>query len=239
MTAERPPSQPTRTRPSVGPSSWRRILSIVATLVAGAALAVVLVRGSNQPPGGHDRLSHRHVVRLFPSASALPVGLGPSPPTRFLVERPDGRPSSGRLRPARPRGQPRSISVSCYGVDAELAFARDHEFGRWRRIHGRDRDAAGRRDSGRHEPARWAATRSSSAAEPIVADITAPTTLDLAVLQSVAVCRRRGDEPGALREPTTLVGRRRPRRVGVSGRPSVGSSRARSPAQAPARARHP
>ena len=160
------------------------ILSIVATLVAGAALAVVLVRGSNQPAQADTTACRTVTWYAVPSASALPSGWAIAS-TRFLVDVLTttlvGPTPSGATQ-----GPTAFISVSCYGVDAELAFARDHD----------SAVGAGSTDVSvtqlGDETAAVTSPRLGSNTifirrGTLVADITAPTTLDLAVLQSVAV----------------------------------------------------
>ena len=101
------------------------VLSIVAILVAGAALGVVLVRGSGQT-GQPDATACRTVTwYAVPNAATLPAGWAIAS-TRFLVDV-----LTTTLAGPTPSGSTQAptafISISCYGTDAQLAFARDHD----------------------------------------------------------------------------------------------------------------
>jgi len=192
------------------------ILSVVATLVAVGALAVVLVRGPDKGPA--DTNACRTVTwYAVPSAATLPSGWTIAS-TRFLVDvltttLVGPTPSSGTQAPTA------FISISCYGTDAELAFARDHD------------SAVGAGSTEVSVPqlgdqlAAVTSTRTGSNTifirrGTLVADITAPTTLDMAVLQSVAGAvdgamvqalsasprpSTTGASPGAVASPASLA----------------------------------
>ncbi len=159
------------------------ILSIVATLVAGAALAVVLVRGSDQPAQADTTACRTVTWYAVPSTSGLPSGWTIAS-TRFLVDVLTttlvGPAPSGATQ-----GPTAFVSISCYGADAELAFARDHDSAVGAGSTNVSVTQLGDETAAVTSPLLGSNTifvRRGS----LVADITAPTTLDLAVLQSVA-----------------------------------------------------
>ena len=160
------------------------VLSIVAIVVAGAALGVVLVRGPDQAaqPDTTGR-PDGHLVAV-PNAAALPSGWTIAS-TRFLVDVLTTT-LAGPTPSGSTQGPTAFISISCYGNDAQLAFARDHDSAVGAGSTDVSMPPVGDEIGGRHEHAHWAAPRSSSGAEVLVADITAPTTVDMATLESVA-----------------------------------------------------
>jgi hypothetical protein len=211
------------------------ILSIAATAVAVGALAVVLTRGSDQS-GQADANACRTVTwYAVPSVAALPSGWAIAS-TRFLVDVLTttlvGPTPSGATQ-----GPTAFISVSCYGTDAQLAFARDHD----------SAVGAGSTDVGApqlgDESAAVTSARTGSNTifirrGTLVADITAPTTLDQAVLQSVAGVvdgamvqalsasprpSATGAGPGAVASPAA------PASIAPSASPSVGPSPSPAP----------
>jgi hypothetical protein len=158
------------------------VLSIVATLVAGAALAVVFLRESDQA-GQADATACRTVTwYAVPNAAALPSGWAIAS-TRFLVDVLTTT-LAGPTPSGSTQGPTAFISLSCYGTDAQLAFARDHD------------SAVGAGSTDVSVPPvgdESAAVTSTSTVSTtifirrgtLVADITAPTTVDLAVLESI------------------------------------------------------
>jgi hypothetical protein len=163
------------------------ILSVVATAVAIGALAVVLTRGTDTGPTGQaDPNACRTVAwNALPSVSALPPGWAIAS-SRFLV----GILTTTLVGPV-PSGSTQGpaafVSVSCYGTDAALVIARDHEAALG--------DGAGATDVSfpklGDESLAVTSTRTSSTTVYIrrgvlVADITAATSLDQAALQAVA-----------------------------------------------------
>lgn len=188
------------------------ILSIVATLVAAGALAIVLVRGSDRA-GQTDADACRTVTWFaIPSVSALPSGWAIAS-TRFLVDvltttLVGPTPSSGTQAPTA------FISISCYGTDAQLAFARDHD----------SAVGAGATDvsvpqlgdqSGAVTSTRTGSSTIFVRRGTLVADITAPTSVDQAVLQSVA-----GAVDAAMVQALTAS----PRPSSIDSSPGVGAS---------------
>jgi len=193
------------------------ILSIAATAVAVGALGVVLTRGSDQS-GQADANACRTVTwYAVPSAASLPSGWAIAS-TRFLVDV-----LTTTLVGPTPSGATQAptafISISCYGTDAQLAFARDHD------------SAVGAGSTEVSVPqlgdqlAAVTSTRTGSNTifirrGTLVADITAPTTLDMTVLQSVAGAvdgamvqalsasprpSTTGASPGAVASPASLA----------------------------------
>jgi len=164
------------------------ILSVVATLLAVGALAVVLTRGTDTSPTGQagqaDATACRTVTwNALPDVAALPSGWAIAS-TRFLVDIMTttvvGPTPSGSTQ-----GLAVFVSVSCFGTDARLALARDHEAAL----------GAGGTDVGLPQlgDESLAVTSTLTGSTTIyirrgilVADITAATSLDQAVLQAVA-----------------------------------------------------
>jgi hypothetical protein len=198
------------------------VLSIVAILVAGAALGVVLVRGSDQA-GQADATACRTVTwYAVPNAATLPAGWAIAS-TRFLVDV-----LTTTLAGPTPSGSTQAptvfISISCYGTDAQLAFARDHD------------SAVGAGSTDVSVPPvgdQSAAVTSTSTVSTtifvrrgiLVADITAPTTVDLAVLESIA-----GAVDGAMTQ--ALSASPRPSSGGASQGPAASSAAQASTAPA-------
>lgn len=158
------------------------ILSVVATLVAVGALAVVLTRGTDTGQAGPNAC-RTAAWNAIPDVAALPSGWAIAS-SRFLVNIMTttvvGPTPSGSTQ-----GPAAFVSVSCYGTDAQLALARDHEAAL----------GAGATDVSLPPLGdEWLAvtsTRTSSTTVYIrrgilVADITASTSLDQAALQAVA-----------------------------------------------------
>jgi hypothetical protein len=164
------------------------ILSVVATLLAVGALAVVLTRGTDTNRTGQagqaDATACRTVTwNALPDVAALPSGWAIAS-TRFLVDIMTttvvGPTPSGSTQ-----GLAVFVSVSCFGTDARLALARDHEAAL----------GAGGTDVGLPQlgDESLAVTSTLTGSTTIyirrgilVADITAATSLDQAVLQAVA-----------------------------------------------------
>ncbi len=158
-------------------------LSIVAMLVAVVAVAIVLVRGSDSSSQADAKACRTVTWYAVPSATSLPSGWAIAS-TRFLVDvltttLVGPTPSDGTQAPTA------FISISCYGTDAQLAFARDHD----------SAVGAGSTDMSvpqlGDESAAVTSTRTVSNTifvrrGILVADITTPTTVDQAVLESVA-----------------------------------------------------
>ena len=158
------------------------ILSVVATLVAVGTLAAVLVRGTDTGQAGSNAC--RTVAwNALPNAAALPSGWAIAS-TRFLVDIMTttvvGPTPSGSTQ-----GPAAFVSVSCFGTDAHLALAREHEAAL----------GAGATDVGLaqlgDESLAVTSTRTGSTTIHIrrgilVADVEAATSLDQAVLQAVA-----------------------------------------------------
>ena len=158
------------------------ILSVVATLVAVGALVVVLVRGTDTGQAGSNAC--RTVAwNALPNAAALPSGWAIAS-TRFLVDI-----MTTTVVGPTPSGSTQAlatfVSVSCYGTDAQLALARDHEAAL----------GAGATDVSLpklgDESLAVTSTRTGSTTIHIrrgilVADVEAATSLDQAVLQAVA-----------------------------------------------------
>jgi hypothetical protein len=168
------------------------ILSIVATLLAGAALAVGLVRGSNQPLQADTTACRTVTWYAVPGVSALPSGWAIAS-TRFLVDVLTttlvGPTPSGATQ-----GPTAFISVSCYGADAALAFTRDHDSAIGAGSTDLSVTQLGDQTAAVTSP-RLGSNTIFIRRGTLVADITAPTTLDLGVLQSVA-----GAVDGAMRQ---------------------------------------
>ena len=159
------------------------VLSVVAILVAVGAVAVVLIRGSDTSSQADAKACGTVTWYAVPSAASLPQGWA-IVSTRFLVDVltttvAGPTPSDGTQAPTA------FISISCYGTDAQLAFARDHD------------SAVGAGSTDLSVPQLGdqsvAVTSTRMASNTIfvrrgslVADITAPTTVDQAVLQTVA-----------------------------------------------------
>ena len=158
------------------------ILSVVAMLVAVGALAVVLVRGTDTGQAGSNAC--RTVTwNALPDVTALPSGWAIAS-TRFLVDI-----MTTTVVGPTPSGSTQAlatfVSVSCYGTDAQLALARDHEAAL----------GAGATDVSLpklgDESLAVTSTRTGSTTIHIrrgilVADVEAATSLDQAVLQAVA-----------------------------------------------------
>jgi len=160
-------------------------LSFVATLVAVGALAVVLVRGADTGQTGQaDPNACRTVTwSALPNVAELPAGWAIAS-TRFLVDVLTATfvgpvPSGSTEAPAA------FVSISCYGSDAGLAFALDHEAARIAGSTDRSFPKLG------DESLAVTSTRTSSTTvyvrrDILVADITASTSLDQAALETVA-----------------------------------------------------
>ncbi len=103
------------------------ILSVAATLVAVGALAVALTRGTGAEQAAQaDPNACRTVTwDALPDAAALPPGWSIAS-SRFLVD--TVTTSLVGPAPSAPAQAPAAfVSVTCYGNDAALALARDHE----------------------------------------------------------------------------------------------------------------
>src|SRR5664280_3402909 len=200
--------------PSRGSVILAVVLSIVAIVVAGAALGVVLVRGSGQTDQADATACRTVTWYAVPNAATLPSGWAIAS-TRFLVDV-----LTTTLAGPTPSGSTQAptafISISCYGTDAQLAFARDHD----------SAIGAGSTDvSVTPVGDQSAAVTSTSTVSTtifirrgiLVADITAPTTVDLAVLESIA-----GAVDGAMTQA-----------LSASPRPSSGGA-SQGPAASPA-----
>src|SRR5450759_1306645 len=181
-----------RDRQPTGPSAPVRraviltaILSVVATAVAVVALAIVLTRGTDTGQTGQANANTCRTVtwNALPDVAALPSGWAIAS-TRFLVDIMTttvvGPTPSGSTQ-----GLAVFVSVSCFGTDAQLALARDHEAAL----------GAGGTDVGLpqlgDESLAVTSTLTGSTTVYVrrgilVADITAATSLDQAVLQAVA-----------------------------------------------------
>jgi hypothetical protein len=181
-----------RERQPTGPSAPVRraviltaILSVVATAVAVVALAIVLTRGTDTGQTGQANANACRTVtwNALPDVAALPSGWAIAS-TRFLVDIMTttvvGPTPSGSTQ-----GLAVFVSVSCFGTDAQLALARDHEAAL----------GAGGTDVGLpqlgDESLAVTSTLTGSTTVYVrrgilVADITAATSLDQAVLQAVA-----------------------------------------------------
>ena len=193
------------------------ILSIVATLIAGAALAVVLVRGSNQPAAQAEATACGTVTwYAIPERQRAPVGLGDRLDT-FPRRRPDdhaGRPDAVRRdagthrvrRASVATGPTRRGSSPATTIRPSVPAPRT-----WTVTPLGDETAAVT------SPRLGSTTDDLHPAGNIVADITAPTTLDTHGASVGGRGRRRGDEPGLLREPGTFVDDRGAGWVGVFG----------------------
>jgi hypothetical protein len=211
------------------------VLSVVAMLVAVGAVVVVLIRGSDTS-GQADAKACRTVTwDAVPSAASLPAGWEIAS-TRFLVDVLTTT-LAGPTPSGSTQGPTAFISISCYGTDAQLAFARDHD----------SAVGAGSTDLSvpqlGDESAAVTSTRTVSNTifvrrGILVADITAPTTVDQAVLQSVAGAvdaamvqalsasprpSSTGASPGAVASPAALAS------VEPSAIPSVGPSPSPAP----------
>jgi hypothetical protein len=211
------------------------VLSVVAMLVAVGAVAVVLIRGSDTSSQADAKACRTVTWYAVPSAASLPAGWE-IVSTRFLVDVLTTT-LAGPTPSGSTQGPTAFISISCYGTDAQLAFARDHD----------SAVGAGSTDLSvpqlGDESAAVTSTRTVSNTifvrrGILVADITAPTTVDQAVLQSVAGAvdaamvqalsasprpSSTGASPGAVASPAALAS------VEPSAIPSVGPSPSPAP----------
>jgi hypothetical protein len=211
------------------------VLSVVAILVAVGAVALVLIRGSDTSSQADAKACRTVTWYAVPSVSSLPAGWAIAS-TRFLVDVLTTT-LAGPTPSGSTQGPTAFISISCYGTDAQLAFARDHD----------SAVGAGSTDLSvpqlGDESAAVTSTRTVSNTifvrrGILVADITAPTTVDQAVLQSVAGAvdaamvqalsasprpSSTGASPGAVASPAALAS------VEPSAIPSVGPSPSPAP----------
>jgi hypothetical protein len=193
------------------------ILSVVATAVAVVALAIVLTRGTDTGQTGQANANTCRTVtwNALPDVAALPSGWAIAS-TRFLVDIMTttvvGPTPSGSTQ-----GLAVFVSVSCFGTDAQLALARDHEAAL----------GAGGTDVGLpqlgDESLAVTSTLTGSTTVYVrrgilVADITAATSLDQAVLQAVA---------GAVDQAMVQA-------ISATPRPSSTAAAAGTPASSPA-----
>jgi hypothetical protein len=161
------------------------ILSVVAMLISVGALAVVLTRGTNTAQtGGADPNACRTAAwGAVPSVTALPPGWAIAS-TRFFVDNLSTQ-LVGPVPSGSTEGTAAFVSVSCYGSDAALALARSHEAAL----------AAGATDIsfprlGDESLAITSSLTGSTIAYirrgVLVADVTAPTSLDPTAFQAIA-----------------------------------------------------
>jgi hypothetical protein len=211
------------------------VLSVVAMLVAVGAVAVVLIRGSDTSSQADAKACRTVTWYAVPSAASLPSGWAIAS-TRFLVDVLTTT-LAGPTPSGSTQGPTAFISISCYGTDAQLAFARDHD----------SAVSAGSTDLSVPQLGDESAAVTSTGTVSntifvrrgiLVADITSPSSVDQAVLQSVAGAvdaamvqalsasprpSSTGASPGAVASPAALAS------VEPSAIPSVGPSASPAP----------
>ncbi len=157
-------------------------LGVVATLLAIGTLAIVLTRGTDQ--GQADATACRTVTwDALPDAATLPPGWTIAS-TRFLLDIMTttvvGPAPSGSTQ-----GLAAFVSVACFGSDAQLALAHDHDAA----VRGGAQDVS-LPQLGDASLAVTSAVTSSTTIYIrrgiLVADVTGATSLDQSVLQSIA-----------------------------------------------------
>ena len=211
------------------------ILSVVAMLVAVGAVAVVLIRGSDTSTQADAKACRTVTWYAVPSVASLPSGWTIAS-TRFLVDVLTTT-LAGPTPSGSTQGPTAFISISCYGTDAQLAFARDHD----------SAVGAGSTDLSVPQLGDESAGVTSTLTVSntifirrgiLVADITSPSSVDQAILQSVAGAvdaamvqalsasprpSSSGASPGAAASPTA------PASIQPSAIPSVGPSPSPAP----------
>jgi len=229
-----------RDRQPTGPSAPVRraviltaILSVVATAVAVVALAIVLTRGTDTGQTGQANANACRTVtwNALPDVAALPPNWAIAS-TRFFVD----NLSTTLVGPA-PSGSTQEsaafVSVSCYGSDAQLALASNHQAALGTGATDVSFPTLG------DESLAVTSTRTNNTTVYIrrgilVADITAPTSLDQTVLQAVAAA-----VDGAMIQALSASPQPSPVGASSSARASPGASPGATASSAPSASASP